>query len=170
MLLFSLLPSPPQFFSHFLRLTLSVFTSKLHIRKQVIAKRRSPYSYDINQHTGFFPPEPLPKLPPQFGLWEQALRDANGNLSLGEDESEEALERRPYGATWRARIEAVRLLPSSSPRFGTDSLDSGLLSAPGLCTTTYVRLNELTSYWHGSSASTPTPFPQRLSKESERSH
>ncbi|KAG2020006.1 tryptophan 2,3-dioxygenase [Coprinopsis cinerea AmutBmut pab1-1] len=113
MVLFSLLPSPPQFFTHFVQLAVSLFHSKTQIRKQLLARRRSPYSYDINQHTGFFPPEPLPKLPPSYEIWEQALRDANGNLSLGEDESEDALERRPYGLEWRARIQEWPVLDTA---------------------------------------------------------
>lgn len=105
---FSLLPSPPLFFSHFFRLAFSVFQSKVQLRKYLLSQRRSPNAYDISPHTGFFPPEPLPKLPSAFEIWEVALRDANGNLSLGEDESEEALEKRPYGDAWRKRIDAVR--------------------------------------------------------------
>lgn len=104
---FNLLPSPPLFFSHFLKLAFSVLYSKVHVRKYLSAQRRPQTAYDIHPKTGFFPPEPLPKLPASFSIWEDALRDANGNLSLGEDESEEALERRPYGNEWRSRIDAV---------------------------------------------------------------
>ncbi|RXW22348.1 hypothetical protein EST38_g3529 [Candolleomyces aberdarensis] len=131
---FNLLPSPPLFFSHFFRLAFSVFHSKVQIRK-LLNQRRSPNAYDISPHTGFFPPEPLPNLPSAFGIWEQALRDANGNLSLGEDESDEALEKRPYGYTWRAKIDAVReasleilfcLTLPKWPALSTESLHSDL--------------------------------------------
>ncbi|TEB36450.1 Indoleamine 2,3-dioxygenase [Coprinellus micaceus] len=110
---FSLLPSPPLFFSHFLKLALSILRSKVHVRKH-LAQRRPPTAYDIHPKTGFFPPEPLPKLPLSFKIWEDALCDANGNLSLGEDEAGEALEKRPYGNEWRSRIDAWPVLSTES--------------------------------------------------------
>ncbi|KAJ2934897.1 hypothetical protein H1R20_g2146, partial [Candolleomyces eurysporus] len=122
---FNLLPSPPLFFSHFFRLAFSVFHSKVQIRK-LLNQRRSPNAYDISPHTGFFPPEPLPNLPSAFGIWEQALRDANGNLSLGEDESDEALEKRPYGHTWRAKIDAHRIASLRPPTVAEGSLCVGM--------------------------------------------
>ncbi|KAH6918436.1 Indoleamine 2,3-dioxygenase [Coprinopsis sp. MPI-PUGE-AT-0042] len=121
-MVFSLLPSPPHFFTHFVQLAVTVLYSRLQFRRQVLAKRHSPYSYDIDQQTGFFPSQPLPYLPTPFAHWEQALRDANGNISLGEDDSEEALDKRPYGSTWRARIEAW-------PVLSTESLHSDLRQA-----------------------------------------
>ena len=87
--LFNLLPSPPLFFSHFIKVALSLLHSKVHVRKHLLAQRRPPTLYDIHPKTGFFPPEPLPKLPPSFSIWEDALYNANGNLGLGEDESDE---------------------------------------------------------------------------------
>ncbi|KAF6764013.1 Indoleamine 2,3-dioxygenase [Ephemerocybe angulata] len=100
---FGLLPSPPLFFSHFFKLG-ALF------HRNLLAQRRSPTAYDISPHTGFFPPEPLPTLPLPFDIWEAALRDANGNLSLGEDDSDEALEKRPFGSEWRSRIDAFPVL------------------------------------------------------------
>lgn len=107
---FGLLPSPPLFFSHFFKLALSVLHSKVQVHRNLLAQRRSPTAYDISPHTGFFPPEPLPTLPLPFDIWEAALRDANGNLSLGEDDSDEALEKRPFGSEWRSRIDAFPVL------------------------------------------------------------
>lgn len=106
---FNLLPSPPLFFSHFLKLALSVLHSKVQVRKNILAQRRSPTAYDISPHTGFFPPQPLPRLPLAFDSWEEALHNARGNLSLGEDDSDEALEKRPFGDEWRSKIDSVRI-------------------------------------------------------------
>ncbi|TFK30065.1 Indoleamine 2,3-dioxygenase [Coprinopsis marcescibilis] len=102
-----ILPSPPLFFTQLVHVALSVLKSRHQIRRSDLARRRSAYSYDIHQQTGFFPPEPLPKLPPVFAQWEEALRDANGKLSLGElnECGDETLEGCPDSKAWRARIE-----------------------------------------------------------------
>ena len=63
--------------------------------------------FDVDPNTGFFPPQPLPKLPEPFSLWEQAMADAQGRLSLGDDESPEAISKRPAGERWRARVRSV---------------------------------------------------------------
>ncbi len=65
--------------------------------------------YDIDYSTGFFPPEPLPRLSDQFELWERALEDAQGNISLGEDTRECAKAKRPYGESWRERVRSVSM-------------------------------------------------------------
>ncbi|KAI9466059.1 Indoleamine 2,3-dioxygenase [Lactarius psammicola] len=67
-------------------------------------------NYDVDYATGFFPPEPLPKLSGQFELWERALDDAEGNISLGEDTRESAKAKRPYGELWRERVRAFPVL------------------------------------------------------------
>ncbi|KAI0273471.1 Indoleamine 2,3-dioxygenase [Gloeopeniophorella convolvens] len=66
--------------------------------------------YDVDYATGFFPQEPLPRLSGHFELWENALDDAEGNLSLGEDTRDSAKARRPYGETWRERVRSFPLL------------------------------------------------------------
>ena len=106
------LPKPPLFFRLFLRLALSLLNSALNTNYCYIAHedRRPPAAFDLHPRTGFFPPQPLPKLPLQFAIWEDALRDANGNLSLGEDDSEDAVARRPFGERWRSNIVAVWLI------------------------------------------------------------
>lgn len=63
--------------------------------------------FDVDSQTGFFPPQPLPALPEPFARWEQALADAQGALSLGDDESPEALAKRQAGERWRARVKSV---------------------------------------------------------------
>jgi hypothetical protein len=68
--------------------------------------------YQVDYATGFFPQEPLPKLNGQFGLWEDALDDAEGKLSLGEDTRASAKAQRPYGETWRERVRSVSMVTS----------------------------------------------------------
>jgi Indoleamine 2,3-dioxygenase len=63
--------------------------------------------YNIDYATGFFPQEPLPRLMGPFAIWEDALDDAEGKLSLGEDTRESAKARRPYGEAWRERVRKV---------------------------------------------------------------
>lgn len=67
----------------------------------------SPLDYDVDPATGCFPPEPLPQLPAPFTLWEVALVEAQQVLSLGEDEGDEALEKRPGGELWRSQVRSV---------------------------------------------------------------
>ena len=64
-------------------------------------------NYGVDYATGFFPPEPLPRLSGQFELWERALDDAEGNISLGEDMRASAKAKRPYGESWRERVRMV---------------------------------------------------------------
>ncbi|KAN0128532.1 Indoleamine 2,3-dioxygenase [Lactarius tabidus] len=67
-------------------------------------------NYDVDSAIGFFPPEPLPRLSGQFELWEHALDDAEGNISLGEDTRECAKAKRPYGVSWRERVRTFPVL------------------------------------------------------------
>src|ERR1700733_6251585 len=103
----NVLPNPPLFFRLFLRLALSLLNSTLNTKYSYSIKdKRPPTAFDLHPRTGFFPPQPLPKLPLQFAIWEDALRDANGNLGLGEDGSEDAIAKRPFGQKWRSNIVA----------------------------------------------------------------
>jgi len=107
----NVLQTPPIFFRLFVKLALSLFNSTINLsHSKLVLSRPTPSSFDIDARTGFFPPRPLPRLPPGYAIWEAALRDANGNLSLGEDESEDALEKRPFGDQWRTDIASVRVL------------------------------------------------------------
>jgi len=107
----NVLQTPPIFFRLFVKLALSLFNSTINVsHSKLVPSSPTPSSFDINPRTGFFPPRPLPRLPCAYTIWEAALRDANGNLSLGEDESEDALEKRPFGHQWRANIASVRVL------------------------------------------------------------
>ena len=63
--------------------------------------------FQISRETGFLPPKPLERLPPAFELWERALADANDTLSLGEDDSEEAVSKREASEQWRQRLREV---------------------------------------------------------------
>ena len=78
--------------------------------KSLGAERHRPKSnseFQISRETGFLPPAPLERLPPAFELWERALADANDTLSLGEDDSEEAISRREASEQWRQRLREV---------------------------------------------------------------
>ena len=75
------------------------------IERALFANRQGgfcPKEYDVDPHTGFFPPEPLPKLPATFSIWEEALLSAQGTLCLSENQSEEALASRAKGETRRS--------------------------------------------------------------------
>lgn len=64
--------------------------------------------YDVHPTTGFFPSQPLQKLPSPFSLWEAALEGAQGAVSLGDDESDEALEKRQSGETFPDIVACAR--------------------------------------------------------------
>jgi len=100
--------TPPIVFRLLAKFALSLFTSILAFRyPRVIQEKRSSASYDIDPRTGFFPAKPLARLPSQYNLWENALEDARGNISLGEDASEDAVAKHPFGQHWRAVISSV---------------------------------------------------------------
>ncbi|THG99972.1 hypothetical protein EW026_g2487 [Hermanssonia centrifuga] len=65
-----------------------------------------PQHYDVDPNTGCFPPEPLPQLPRPFSFWENALAEVQGVLYLGNDESDEALDKREAGENWRAQVRS----------------------------------------------------------------
>lgn len=67
----------------------------------------SPRDFDVDPHTGFFPPQPLPKLPRGYSIWEEALAEAPEVLCLAENESEDALAKRPGGDKWRKMVQSV---------------------------------------------------------------
>ncbi|KAF9527022.1 Indoleamine 2,3-dioxygenase [Crepidotus variabilis] len=106
-----ILETPPTFLNLFVKLALSLFASilKFHYPKP-IQQKRSYTSFDVDSRSGFFPYKPLPKLTGQFLVWEAALDAARGQVSLGEDESDEAIAKRPYGEQWRANIVSWPLL------------------------------------------------------------
>ncbi|KIK58190.1 hypothetical protein GYMLUDRAFT_171358 [Collybiopsis luxurians FD-317 M1] len=62
--------------------------------------------FDIDPITGFVPPEPLPRLPAEYKIWEDALTEAPEVLRLWDDNSDEALSLRAEGETWRATIRS----------------------------------------------------------------
>lgn len=66
-----------------------------------------PREYDVDPKTGFFPSQPLPKLPKEFEHWEQALEEAGRVLTLGEDQGAEAVMKRPDGERWRETVRSV---------------------------------------------------------------
>lgn len=53
--------------------------------------------FDIDYETGFLPNRPLPRLSDRYLIWEQGLSLAQEQLSLGEDESDDAVEKRSSG-------------------------------------------------------------------------
>lgn len=81
--------------------------------------------FDVDPNTGFFPPQPLPKLPEPFGPWEQALLDAQGKLGLGDDESPEAISKRRGGEQWRARVRAVSSFGKPTILYSAERVPSG---------------------------------------------
>jgi len=110
MVVVNIFETPPIVFRLVAKFALSLFASILSFRyPRAIQEKRSSASYDIDPRTGFFPPKPLTRLPSQYNIWEDALEDARGNISLGEDASEDAVAKRPFGQHWRAIISSVSL-------------------------------------------------------------
>ena len=104
----NVLQTPPVFFRLFVKLALSLVTSAISVHyPRTVVERRLPASFDVDTRTGFFPPQPLPTLTEDYSIYEDALREARGNLPLAEDDSEEAVEKRPFGERWRANIRSV---------------------------------------------------------------
>jgi len=101
----SLLPSPPQFLS----LSLSLWRSAMsgYAAHKEHDRRLSLSAFDIDPETGFIPRKPLPRLSEPFHIWETALSIAPETLSLGEDEDEDAIERRAGSEQWRKDIRSV---------------------------------------------------------------
>lgn len=64
--------------------------------------------FDIDPVAGSTMPRGLPKLGRQYSIWEDALAESQVVLSLGEDESPDAVIKRPSGEKWRAQIRSVR--------------------------------------------------------------
>ncbi|KAJ7172059.1 Indoleamine 2,3-dioxygenase [Mycena filopes] len=96
-----LLPSPHQYFSLAVCLLQSTVAE---YRKPVERQRPSPIDYDVDVHTGFFPRQPLPRLTGPYAVWELALEEAGEKLSLGEDDSEDAIAKRGTGELWRSQV------------------------------------------------------------------
>ncbi|KAJ7137775.1 Indoleamine 2,3-dioxygenase [Mycena epipterygia] len=111
-----LLPSPHHYFSFAVSLLQSTIANN---RKTLVEKRRSQVDYDVDPNTGFFPPRPLPHLPAAYAVWEVALAEAGEKLSLGEDDSDAALEKRVTGELWRSQVQ-------SWPVIDTEPLHSNL--------------------------------------------
>ncbi|KAI0928949.1 hypothetical protein AcV5_006357 [Taiwanofungus camphoratus] len=65
-----------------------------------------PGQFDVDPKTGFFPPKSLPRLPAQFQHWEAAFDAGRNTLTLGVDQSEEALARRTKGEQWRNTVKS----------------------------------------------------------------
>ncbi|KAJ6490642.1 Indoleamine 2,3-dioxygenase [Mycena vitilis] len=110
-----LLPSPHQYFS----LAVDLLQSTIANTRRPAQKRRSPVDFDVDINSGFFPRQPLPHLSGAYTIWEDALKHAGEMLSLGEDDSEEALSKRASGELWRSRV-------LSWPVIGTEHLCSNL--------------------------------------------
>ncbi|CAK5283725.1 unnamed protein product [Mycena citricolor] len=70
-------------------------------RKKTFSSRAD---YDIDKSTGFLPPSPLPRLAGEFTFWELALSEAQTEVSLWDDQSEEASVKRTSSRAWRMRI------------------------------------------------------------------
>ncbi|KAF9454622.1 Indoleamine 2,3-dioxygenase [Macrolepiota fuliginosa MF-IS2] len=107
MVLFQLLLSPPHAVGTLLDVVLSLYNSYFRSAPLLsLPDRRSLKDFDVDPHTGFFPPTPLRRLPPSFDLWEDGLALGAGHLCLGDDSSEEALSKRDYGQRWRDDINS----------------------------------------------------------------
>lgn len=96
-------PSPQQLLST----VISLFRMTFPLRYQAVDISRSPMEFDVDHDTGFLPPRALPRLPEKYAIWEQWLALAPELLSLGEDDSELAMQKRASGEAWRLQIKSV---------------------------------------------------------------
>ncbi|KZT02306.1 Indoleamine 2,3-dioxygenase [Laetiporus sulphureus 93-53] len=76
--------------------------------------RLCPADFDVDPKTGFFPRQPLPRLPEQYQLWETALAGASGAVKLGDDCSDGALAMRAEGESWRSSIRTWPVISVSA--------------------------------------------------------
>ncbi|KAG8969475.1 hypothetical protein FRC03_002751 [Tulasnella sp. 419] len=68
-------------------------------------------AYDFDEKTGAFPNQPLERLTGIYSVYEEILDDAmDRRLSLGEDESEEAVAQRQTGEEWRQKVRMIEVL------------------------------------------------------------
>ncbi|CAL1701004.1 unnamed protein product [Somion occarium] len=79
-------------------------------------RKLRPEQYDVDARTGFFPAQPLPRLPEVYAVWEQSLADARGVLYLADNRSSEALAARLDGEKWRADVRSWPVLSVGSLR------------------------------------------------------
>ncbi|KAK7694059.1 hypothetical protein QCA50_003635 [Cerrena zonata] len=75
-----------------------------------------PQDFDVNPQTAFFPPKPLPHLPAEFSIWEEALANAPDAVRLSENQSPAALAKRADSERWRAGVRSWPLLKVDSLR------------------------------------------------------
>ncbi|KIY65488.1 Indoleamine 2,3-dioxygenase [Cylindrobasidium torrendii FP15055 ss-10] len=69
--------------------------------------------FDIHSDTGLLPTRPLPPLPTTYASWTKALSDASRVLSLGEDDSKEAIAKRGASERWRSDIRSWPILDTT---------------------------------------------------------
>ncbi|KAF7322372.1 hypothetical protein HMN09_00015100 [Mycena chlorophos] len=98
-----LLPSPHQYLSHAVDLFVGWPLSAT--RKSVDKRRAADFDVDVWE-SGFFPRQPLARLPRAYAAWERALDSAATELSLWEDESDEAAAKRVSGEAWRQQVRS----------------------------------------------------------------
>lgn len=98
-----ILPSPSGI-QYALLSTLGAILSRYRSTSGVLRPQKD---FDIDPITGFVPPQPLPRLPAEYKLWEDALSEAPDVLRLSNDTSDEALTLRAEGEAWRSNIRSV---------------------------------------------------------------
>ncbi|KAH8826873.1 Indoleamine 2,3-dioxygenase [Flagelloscypha sp. PMI_526] len=106
--IFNLLPTPGDFLGSglvdYVRQTL----------KAPPRDHRSRIDFDVDPASGFIPRSPPRPLQGAFSLWEAALTEAPHVITLGEDLSDAALDKRAAGELWRLKIRSWPVLEVSS--------------------------------------------------------
>ncbi|KAG8217683.1 Indoleamine 2,3-dioxygenase [Butyriboletus roseoflavus] len=107
-----LLPSP----LHMLNDALWILQSLQASRRASPEVQPVPADFDVNlqTNTGFFPPQPLPKLQKPFDIWEDALSQAQNVLKLGEDLVGDHSREQTEGDLWRERIRSLPTLTTET--------------------------------------------------------
>ncbi|GAW00238.1 Indoleamine -dioxygenase [Lentinula edodes] len=142
-----ILPSPSGI-QYALLSTLGAILSRYRSTSDVL---RPQEDFDIDPITGFVPPQPLPRLPAEYKLWEDALSEAPDVLRLSNDTSDEALTLRAEGEVWRSNI---RLGPALDVDF--------IRERPRLLQRAHVVLTWLVQYYVHSLPPTHPPTPKRI--------
>ncbi|KAE9398152.1 Indoleamine 2,3-dioxygenase [Gymnopus androsaceus JB14] len=142
---FLLCPSQIQYA---LRSTLNYFLAST---RRANEGHRPQTDFDIDPTTGFVPPEPLPRLPSDYKIWEDALSEAPDVLRLGDDMSDEAKELSSDGEAWRDRIRSRPVLDIQR-----------LKDQPRLLQRAHLVLAWLVQYYVHSLPPTSPPTPKRV--------
>lgn len=145
---FTILPSAQELG----RFSLSLLNSTIFApHRRTVFNHPSLAEFDVDGESGFFPRDPLPPLPRPFDIWEAALNETTERVSLGEDESDAATEKRASSEAWRRTIKSVcrHFVASEETRLTGDPSCSGRSSRRRFYTPILASCRRRIRFWHG---------------------